>query len=125
MRQCRSFAGGSAGHEEIDPRLDLPRHKIPKRLLVNGSILMERGYEGGTASAKLHENKITRIGRGWKTQPLNFPPYILEIVETFFPCNPLCRAHSAFSTGRYVPYESLIAQAALSRQDIAPEKFEA
>ena len=48
--------------EEIDAGLNLPRDKIPERLLVERSILMERSNESSTASAKLHENKITRIG---------------------------------------------------------------
>jgi hypothetical protein len=51
----------------------LPGDKVSKCLLVEGSILMERGYEGGTASAKLHENKIARIGSGWKTRSAILP----------------------------------------------------
>ena|SRR5438270_5729222 len=57
---------------------------------------MERGYEGSTASTKLHENKIARIGRRWKTQPLQLPPNVLEIEKAFFPFNPLGCPHCTF-----------------------------
>src|ERR1700719_2020207 len=53
---------------------------------------MERGYEGSTASAKLHQNKITRMEKDGKRR-LYFPPNILEIEEAFFPRQPLRRAH--------------------------------
>src|SRR3954452_2352738 len=57
---------------------------------------MERGYEGSTASAKLHENKIARIGGDGKLSRLYFSPHILKIVKTFFACKPLGCPHCAF-----------------------------
>src|SRR3954452_4963797 len=57
---------------------------------------MERGHEAGTASAKLHENKIARIGRDGKLSRLYFSPHILKIVKAFSPCDPLAWPHCAF-----------------------------
>src|SRR5580692_4024316 len=62
MRQGRGFAGGPAGNQKIDSGLDLPRHQVAQRRLVDGAVLTKGSYESCTASAKLHENKIARMG---------------------------------------------------------------
>src|SRR5260370_30568557 len=55
---------------------------------------MERGDEGSTASAKLHENKIARMGKDGK---LHLPPNILKLKEPLLPRKPLRAPHRAFS----------------------------
>src|SRR5580700_4116038 len=62
MRQSGSFASGAAGNQKIDSGLDLPCHQVAQGRLVDGAVLTKRGYKSGTASTKLHENKIARIG---------------------------------------------------------------
>src|SRR5260370_38240016 len=55
---------------------------------------MEWGDEGSTASAKLHENKIARMGKDGK---LHLPPNILKLKEPLLPHKPLRAPHRAFS----------------------------
>ena len=62
MRERRGFAGRAAGNQKIDSGLDLPRDQIAQGRFVDGAILMEGGDESCTASAKLHETKIARMG---------------------------------------------------------------
>src|ERR1700720_144788 len=62
MRQSRSFARSAAGNQKINSGLDLPCHQVAQGRFVDGAVLTERSYESGTASTKLHENKITRMG---------------------------------------------------------------
>ena len=66
VRERWGFASCAAGNQEINSRLNLPRNQISERRLVQRSILMKRCDERRTASAKLHENKITRIGKDGK-----------------------------------------------------------
>src|SRR5581483_280111 len=110
MRQGWCLPGCAAGNKEVDARFDLPRNQVFKRLLVDRSILVERRDEGSTTSAKLHENKITRIEQGWEQshfsqgaeeveQPrfnsLYFRPDIFKVEKSLFVHDPFRRAHRA------------------------------
>src|ERR1700723_2832221 len=63
MRQGGSFAGGAAGNQKVNPRLDLPCQQVAQGGFVDGTVLTEGSYQRCTTSAKLNENKISRMGR--------------------------------------------------------------
>ena len=53
--QRRRFSGRTAGHDEVDSRLNLPVHQRPQRRLVDRSIRPERRHNCGTAAYRFHD----------------------------------------------------------------------
>src|ERR1700691_1234885 len=74
VRQSGSFAGGAAGNQKINSGLDLPRHQVAQGGFVDGAVLTKGCYESCTASSKLHETKISRMGGLGKLVPGSPPP---------------------------------------------------
>src|SRR5206468_720810 len=59
VRKSWRLASSAAGNQEVDSGFHLPGYEVPQCGVINGAILMKRGYEGGAASTKLHAIKIT------------------------------------------------------------------
>ena len=40
-RERRAFARGAAGHQEVDPGVDLPAHQLPQRCFIQRAVSFE------------------------------------------------------------------------------------